>query len=135
MSKSKVISVRIVYNRLPQIPGIIKARLQAVIMKTANDVQANAQASMSGPKSGRVYKRGRKTHQASARGEAPAIDSGKLVNSISNKMINPLLAEVAVDLDYGVALERKRDRPFMKPAADDVRDDFMSAVTLTLKGL
>lgn len=36
-----------------------------------------------GPKTGRSYKRGGKTHIASAPGEAPATDSGELVRNIT----------------------------------------------------
>ena len=41
------------------------------------------QAIQSGPKTGRVYTRRGKRHQASAPGEAPATDTGSLVGSLA----------------------------------------------------
>lgn len=48
----------------------------------ANETRNLAILSMVAPKSGRTYKRGGKTHTASAPGEAPAVDTGLMVQNI-----------------------------------------------------
>ena len=63
-------------------------------------------------------------HIASAPGEAPAIDYGKLINSIKAVKVGTMGAATITDSNYAVPLEfgsAKRDmaaRPFFTPAAD-----------------
>jgi len=50
---------------------------------------------------GRTYRRGRgRTHRASAPGEYPATDSGRLANSIAYQMHGPREGSVFSDLEY-----------------------------------
>lgn len=63
-----------------------------------------------GPATGRVYRRGKgrnlsATHQASAPGEAPMTDTGRLANSVTFKSTGPLSAEVGSEVKYGPFLE------------------------------
>jgi len=71
----------------------------------------------------------RTTHRASAPGEAPATDTGELVNSISVEMTRQTEALVMVDAEYGAALEygtaRVAARPFLTPAAEGARAAFV----------
>lgn len=69
------------------------------------------------PKTGREYKRGKKTHIASSVGNPPAIDSGRLVSSIAVSPAtafgkNPI-AKVKTNVEYSEKLELVMDRPFM----------------------
>jgi hypothetical protein len=82
MNKVEII---ITNNRIPELKAKFPNLVQEIIDKTALDVQRFAIELMQMPKSGRTYKRGSKSHQASAPGEAPAIDTGNLVNSIEVK--------------------------------------------------
>lgn len=113
--------------------------LGAVVRKTTFDLEAHAKASMSGPKRGRAYKRKGVVHIASAPGEAPAIDTGNLANSIQARMVDDLTGEVDVAADYGPALEfggKNAARPFMQPAADAVQPGFDKACEVAArKGL
>lgn len=62
-----------------------------------------------GPATGEVYEKynPRRTHQASAPGEAPATDTGRLANSVvfDNLPQEPLAIEVRTDVQYGSWLE------------------------------
>lgn len=62
-----------------------------------------------GPATGEVYEKynPRRTHQASAPGEAPATDTGRLANSVvfDNLPAEPLAVEVVTDVQYGPWLE------------------------------
>ena len=72
-----------------------------------------------GAASGRVYKRGSRTHQASAPGQYPASDTGRLMGSI-NSEITPKEAIVGTNLVYGMYLEfgtsRMAPRPWLLPS-------------------
>lgn len=80
------------------------------------------QAVLHGPKTGRIYKRGARTHRASAPGEAPANDFGFLAQSlkieVTQKLVVDLraLAPYAVHLEYGT--RKMAARPFLRPAAE-----------------
>jgi hypothetical protein len=77
------------------------------------------------PKTGRKYKRQGGTHQASAPGEAPAIDTGFLQNSIVPDTSNPLKGILTIGAEYAALLEegspggRLLPRPFVRPAIRD----------------
>lgn len=60
-----------------------------------------------GPATGQIYEKysPRRTHQASAPGEAPATDTGRLANSVTVEDIGPLTIEVGTDVEYGPWLE------------------------------
>lgn len=68
---------------------------------------------------GRLYprKRGagfRRFHRASARGQRPAIDTGKLLNSIEDRRFGEFKAEVFAGAEYAKYLQSERlDRPIM----------------------
>ncbi len=87
-----------------------------------------------GTKSGRRYGK----HQASAPGEAPATNTGRLIQSIAWQALNPgLVVEVGSPLDYAAYLEdgtqNMDPRPWLKPAHDQHVDDIVSDITDTLK--
>lgn len=63
------------------IQGLVQ-EINRVTLALVEDVRRRIVVSMRGRKTGRIYKRGGTVHQASAPGEAPAIDKGTLVNSI-----------------------------------------------------
>lgn len=96
-----------------------------------------------GPASGRIYQKynPRRTHQASAPGEAPMSDQGRLVGSIQFEL--PSAGDktpegvVGTNLDYGKFLELKPStrggRPWLKPAFDRTAADAQRLLTSTYK--
>jgi HK97 gp10 family phage protein len=91
--------------------------------------QANAIRSVQkGPKTGIVYQlyNPKRTHQASAPGEAPATDLGGLAMSIlvSVPLADRRAVELVADAPYAVHLEygtrKMAARPFMRPAVEKV---------------
>lgn len=71
------------------------------------------------PKTGRIYQRNTVSHQASAPGESPATDTGRLAQSITTSYDLPNLAGyVNVSTEYAAALEfgtpRIQPRPYAR---------------------
>jgi len=77
-----------------------------------------------GPKTGRIYQKGNITHQASAKGEYPATDTGFLVSHISSR-VNRKTGTVTSSADYSKELEygttKVAARPFMFPSLEKNR--------------
>jgi HK97 gp10 family phage protein len=107
-----------------------RVRLAAMrgIMRGTEAVRTSAvQAILSPPKTGRVYRRGGVEHQASAPGEAPASDTGRLAGSITTEYFpDQLRGRVTARTGYAAYLEfgtqRMEPRPFMRPAQDSTYD-------------
>lgn len=68
-----------------------------------------------------------KSHVASAPGEAPNADTHKLDRSVHAERTGPLKAQSVADAPYAADLELGNEkvgaRPFMRPAAKEVRKD------------
>lgn len=109
-------------------------KADAIVKTAAFQVESNAKTAVqTGAKTGRVYKRGKgKSHQASAPGEAPATDTGNLVNGISTQKVGDANWEVPVAADYAAKLEE--DRPFLEPAVKKVEAAFNAAALKLLEG-
>ena len=77
----------------------------------------------SGPATGRVYQKykPRRTHQASAPGQAPMSDTGRLANATTFSRIGPVTVAVENRLEYATALEHGtatiRPRPVWRQVA------------------
>jgi len=109
------------------------------VRKGAFVVQDTATNSIkSGGKSGKAYKRGEKTHIASAAGEAPAADTGKLDGSIlALKSIDGDGWLVGTALDYGKYLELGtkdiKPRPWLIPALEKNRNAIENNIKSAIK--
>jgi hypothetical protein len=138
-------------SRLPEIRKALRREARRIIGETLNDIEADIAVAMGEPKSGQLYRRGERWHQASAPGEPPAIDMGALAASIqqsdvkddadgvsgmvfTNSEIAPYLeygtgrAGAAWplpsrpgDVDYTLSWAGMAPRPYMTPAAERAR--------------
>ena len=95
--------------------------VEEVMFDLATDTQAFAiQGIQQGPKSGRTYTRGTVTHVASAPGQYPATDKGRLVGSVRYVMESPTSYRVGTNVEYGPHLEfgtsRMGARPWLLPS-------------------
>lgn len=118
-----------VTNNFNAIGAATRAGLAAAVAATALLVEADAKVQIqTGQKTGRIYKRGKKTHQASAPGQAPATDLGALAGSIHTRNAGPLSREIVAPMDYAQLLEfgtvHMAARPFMGPALKRVKPKF-----------
>ena len=92
-------------------------------------------ASMTGQKSGRIYKIGKnRTHQASAPGQAPAVLTGQLRSSIAVNRVTDYEYVVSIAAPYGRILEFAMNRPFAIPASETAWASFTSVVRRYFNG-
>lgn len=109
------VTVRIVSNRLPQMPGQIRAAVAAEVSKAAFEIEAQAKAKA-------------------------AVRTGTMRRSIHTVLSNGgLSAVVGPSVLYARFIEFGRRgaaaRPFMRPAAEAVLPKFADAVKRALAGL
>lgn len=110
---------------------LVNQEVNKALFAAAKQVEKEAKQSIvSGQKSGRLYRRRTVTHRASAPGEAPASDTGRLVNSINSYLNSSQsesfvtagrgLAKYAAMLEFGT--QKMAARPFMFPALEKSKD-------------
>ena len=118
----------------------VKAEVGKEVMAVALELRTDVIKSVQqGPASGRVYQKykPRRVHQASAPGEAPASDTGRLANSIFFDKEGPLTATVGSLVTYAAHLEYKPSnmggRPFFRPAVEKMRADFDKRISAAVE--
>lgn len=121
--------ITVKYNNFAKIAAALPKATGVIVKKTAFDLLAASQSSMEGQKSGHMYG----AHQASAPGEAPAVQTGYLKGSQFVEMDTDTTAIVGVGAEYGIHLEfgtvKMMARPFLRPAAEKVRAPFVYAMS------
>jgi len=92
-----------------------------------------------GPASGVTYEKynPRRTHTASAPGEAPATDTGRLASSVDFKREGPMSATVGSQVAYAAMLEfgtsRIAPRPAWVPATEAMRPKYRQRLEAALE--
>lgn len=109
------------FNTGEVIRSLEEGIMRAIVRGTESVKTEAINMVQSGPKTGRVYRRRGIEHQASAPGQAPASDTGHLVQSIHTEYNRKNLeGYVVVTADYARALEFGTEniepRPFLRPA-------------------
>lgn len=89
-------------------------------------------------KTGRLYRRRGVVHQASAPGEAPAVDTANHIRNITIEVdVQKLSASVVSSAAYAAALEfgtpNMVERPHMRRALSSMRDQVESAVAIGIR--
>lgn len=109
-------------------PELVRQEVNKALFVSAKEVEKQAKISiLSGKKTGRAYKRRSITHQASAPGEAPASDRGRLVGSINSFPGDGESVVIAGNgavhyarlLEFGTS--KMAPRPFFFPALEKSR--------------
>lgn len=102
-----------------EIVSEVSKAVEASALEALTDVRKAIQGP---PKTGREYRRGTKTHRASAPGQAPATDTGALVSSTYITKVDDYTQAIGSRLDYAVHLEfgtvSIAPRPAWLPAAE-----------------
>jgi len=101
---------------------LVKGTAQEIRTKAIKKIQR-------GEKTGRIYEKylPRRSHQASAPGEPPATDTGRLAASIEAE-VSGMSGAVGTGLDYGKYLEfgttKMKARPWLTPSVEEQRPDW-----------
>ena len=117
-------------DALRRLGDVIVQQVDEEVESTAFEYEANVKlAIQTGPHTGRVYKRGGVTHQASAPGQPPASDTGALSGSIYTEpdaegwVVGSRLAYAAY-LEYGT--RKMASRPVWTPEAEKIEPEFQA---------
>jgi len=109
----------------------IEAEVDKAIDATGLELRGNIIKNYQrGPASGATYEKynPRRTHRASAPGEAPATDTGRLASSVNYKKDGAMSATVGSEIVYAAMLEfgtsRIAPRPAWVPAVEAMRSKF-----------
>ena len=114
-----------------------EAAIAKVVTQTAMDVRSDIiKRYQRGPKTGVTYTRGNVEHTASAAGEAPATDTGRLVSGTDFKSTGKLSAEVGNKVKYGPMLEfgtfKIAPRPAWLPAIEAAAPKYIKRLETAL---
>lgn len=119
--------VKVIYNRQAFRDEVLK-QFKTIKEDVVDDLKRVIIRSFGAQKHGRFYRRpkiaGGGLYQASAKGEAPAIRSGKLFRSLHIRFPSMYTAELKIDTPYAAILEFQKDRPFARVAAKTVAQRF-----------
>lgn len=113
--------------------------IKDAVSEAALGIQGTARRSMAQGGRGIVYRRRGIEHKASAPGDPPATDTGRLSSSINitTGFRGGLTAEIGTNVFYAPQLEfgttRIAPRPFLFPALERERPKFEKAVSDILK--
>lgn len=118
----------------------VKDNVSKAVLATALELQSNIKKNIHhGPATGRVYRKysPKRIHQASAVGQFPATDTGRLANSITFDKENDYTATVGSALTYARMLEYKMPsrggRPFFRPAVEEIRETFGNRLLMAIE--
>lgn len=125
MADSPIKGLDSLTEKLSAISKGLDAETKKALYLSGLKIEEHAKRSIAGGgKTGKVYRRGKVTHVASAPGEAPATDTGRLVNSIHIEAVDngdavkvsagSGVVKYAAMLEFGTS--RMEARPFMGPA-------------------
>lgn len=127
------VKIKLTSNKFPAITRALPRVVSNICETSAKAIGADAMASMAEPKSGRLYDVGGVAeHQASAPGEAPAIDTGFLAQIQTepdgSAWVTYTTAEQASALEFGSTTQKILPRPFFIPATERERPNFLAAL-------
>lgn len=119
----------------------IKNESSKIVRKFLFDIERRMKISLTGPKSGKLYKRrgktrrgGQRSHRASAPGEPPATDTGFLLNGIRARMESLTRGVITIAAPYALWLEEgtrfMEPRPYIRPAIDGALERVNKAFNL-----
>ena len=119
-------------RELRRLSDDLRREVGQVVLGAAVEMRADIVTSIQrGPASGVTYKKSKptRTHTASAPGQPPMSDTGRLANSITFDRVGDLTATVGSALNYAPWLEygtsRMEARPFFRPAVERMRPKYI----------
>lgn len=124
-----------------EITSRIRQAAMTGIVAVTEDLRSDAvKLFQSGGRSGVAYKRGSVTHIASAPGEPPASDTGRLVGATRTEFDNDnLVGQVIFSTGYAAALEfgtkKMAPRPYAAPLLEAKKDAIIDRVAAEIRAV
>jgi len=116
--------VTLTHNRFPEIARALPREVGEIVEETVLDIETQIKVGMASSHNGEWYG----SHQASAPGEMPAIDTGALAASIQTD-VQKTKGTVYTNMEYSEFLEygtvNMEPRPYFTPAAESARGPFL----------
>ena len=138
--KFSVKNIKKVLSQLNKLEKDMEIPFQEIVKGGGQFIRGEAIKSIqAGAKSGIVYEKynPRRSHRASAPGQAPASDTGNLVSKIIVKQKTKNIVNVESNADYSAFLEygtsKMEPRPFMFPAFEKSKKPIINAVLNRVK--
>ena len=138
--KFSVKNIKKVLSQLNKLEKDMEIPFQEIVKGGGQFIRGEAIKSIqAGAKSGIVYEKynPRRSHRASAPGQAPASDTGNLVSKIIVKQKSKNITNVESNADYSAFLEygtsKMEPRPFMLPAFEKSKKPIINAVLKKVK--
>lgn len=133
----KLKNARRLAKKLAAMPDLLKKPIRRAVEIGAVKIHRSAVANVQdGPATGKIYQKynPRRQHQASARLESPAADTGALTGSITFEIHKDGLgADIGTNLKYGEWLEtgttHMEKRPWLFPAAEENHKRVVRGIT------
>ena len=132
--KFSVKNIKKVLSQLNKLEKDMEIPFQEIVKGGGQFIRGEAIKSIqAGAKSGIVYEKynPRRSHRASAPGQAPASDTGNLVSKIIVKQKSKNITNVESNADYSAFLEygtsKMEPRPFMLPAFEKSKKPIFDA--------
>ncbi len=117
-----------------------KRRVSTALNETGIELRGDiVERYQQGPVTGIFYEKykPRRTHQASAPGEAPKTDTSRLANSVTYRKESMLAVSVGTDVEYGPLLEfgtmNIEARPNWVPAVEAMRPKYIRRMKAALR--
>jgi len=115
----------------------VQRGITSALDRSALAIQTGVRRALSQAGTGRLYKRRSVTHRASAPGQAPATDTGRLRASYALSSPGVATREVGTNVRYAPFLEygtrRMAARPHLLPAYEAEKPRFIAAVQAALQ--
>lgn len=127
-----------VFNKTALAAAAVKSGVGQAVHKAAVEIRQDVHESMEEPKHGNVYLIGGKSHQASAPGEAPAVLTADLINSVKEEQVDATTWDIPAEGQEGQQMWefgiRGPDsaRPYLRPAADKARQKYGSKIKISV---
>lgn len=139
MAKAGVLGLDELTKNIKRFNSVVDSELQNAASAVGQAVRNDAVRSIQrGSPSGVTYQKysPKRTHRASAPGQPPATDTGRLAGSIRVEQ-QRLTADIGTDLIYGKYLEfgttKMAARPFLVPALEKNREKWRERVAAAIE--
>jgi phage gpG-like protein len=131
--------VALEWNGPAVIAALQKAAFRGVVRGTESVKTRMVERILQPPKTGRVYKRNTVSHQASAPGESPASDTGRLAQSVTTTYDIPnITGYVNVSTEYAEGLEfgtpRVAPRPYARVSLAEKTEEIRADIAAEIAG-